>query len=63
MTEGVNTRLVPKDEAPKTYEDLLNPRWKGQMGWTTSPGSGGPTFVGNILQTMGRDGESSTSRR
>ena len=53
MTEGVNTRLVPKDEAPKTYEDLLNPRWKGQMGWTTSPGSGGPTFVGNILQTMG----------
>ena len=44
MTEGINTRLVSRDEAPKTYEDLLNPRWKGQMGWSTSAGSGGPTF-------------------
>ncbi len=55
MTEGINTKLVSKDEAPKTYEDLLNPRWKGQMGWTTSAGSGGPTFVGNVLQTMGQE--------
>jgi ABC-type Fe3+ transport system substrate-binding protein len=55
MTAGVNTRMVSKDEAPKTYEDLLNPRWRGQMGWSNSPGSGGPTFVGNILQTMGQE--------
>jgi len=55
MTEGINTRLVSRDEAPKTYEDLLNPRWKGQMGWSTSAGSGGPTFVGNVLQTMGQE--------
>jgi ABC-type Fe3+ transport system substrate-binding protein len=55
MTAGINTRILPRDEAPKTYEDLLNPRWKGQMGWTTSAGSGGPTFVGNILQTMGQE--------
>jgi ABC-type Fe3+ transport system substrate-binding protein len=55
MTAGINTRLVPKEEAPKTYEDLLNPRWRGQMGWSTSVGAGGPTFVGNILQTMGQE--------
>src|SRR5579884_1966544 len=55
MTEGINTKLVSKDEAPKTYEDLLNPRWKGQMGWSTSAGAGAPTFVGNILQTMGQE--------
>jgi ABC-type Fe3+ transport system substrate-binding protein len=55
MTEGINTQLVSKAEAPKTYEDLLNPRWKGKMAWSTSSGSGGPTFVGNILQTMGQD--------
>ncbi len=27
-----NTRLVKKDELPKSYEDLLNPRWKGRLG-------------------------------
>ena len=26
---GYNTNLVKKDEVPKTYEDLLNPKWKG----------------------------------
>ncbi len=55
MTEGINTQMVSKAEAPKTYEDLLDPRWRGKMGWSTSSGSGGPTFVGNILQTMGQD--------
>lgn len=28
---GFNTRLVPEAEVPKTYEDLLNPKWKGKM--------------------------------
>jgi ABC-type Fe3+ transport system substrate-binding protein len=55
MTAGINTRMVPRDEAPKTYEDLLNPRWKDQMGWSTSGGSGAPVFVGNILQSMGQE--------
>ncbi len=27
-----NTNLVSKEEAPKTYEDLLKPRWKRQIG-------------------------------
>lgn len=27
-----NTQLVKKDELPKTYEDLLNPKWKGKLG-------------------------------
>src|SRR5215213_4245804 len=55
MTAGINTRLVPKEEAPKTYEDLLSPRWKGQMGWSNSAGSGGPILIGNVLMTMGQD--------
>ena len=29
---GFNTRQVKRAEAPKTYEDLLNPRWKNAMG-------------------------------
>jgi iron(III) transport system substrate-binding protein len=27
-----NTRLVKKDELPKSYEELLHPRWKGRLG-------------------------------
>jgi ABC-type Fe3+ transport system substrate-binding protein len=53
MTIGYNTRAVKPSEVPKTYEDLLNPRWKGQMMWSTSRGSGAPQFIGNILMTMG----------
>ncbi len=26
-----NTEQVPKDKAPKSYEDLLHPRWKGKI--------------------------------
>ena len=28
---GYNTKLVGRAEAPKTYEDLLHPRWKSNM--------------------------------
>ena len=52
---GYNTKMVKPSELPKTYEDLLNPRWKGQMMWSTSRGSGGPIFVGNVLNTMGAE--------
>jgi ABC-type Fe3+ transport system substrate-binding protein len=30
---GYNTKLVPAGAAPKGYDDLLHPRWKGQLGW------------------------------
>ena len=50
---GYNTRMVKPNEVPKTYEDLLNPRWKGQMMWSTSRGSGAPIMIGTILNTMG----------
>jgi len=28
---GYNTKLVKPSEVPKTYEDLLNPRWNGRL--------------------------------
>jgi len=55
MTEGINTRLVARDAAPRTYEDLLDPKWKGQMAWATSPAAGAPMFIGSVLGTMGPD--------
>jgi ABC-type Fe3+ transport system substrate-binding protein len=30
---GYNSRLIAPDTAPKSYDDLLQPRWKGQLGW------------------------------
>jgi ABC-type Fe3+ transport system substrate-binding protein len=31
FVQAYNTKLVSKDELPKTYRDLLNPRWKGRL--------------------------------
>ena len=40
FSRPATTRAWSKpNEVPKTYEDLLNPRWKGQMMWSTSRGS------------------------
>jgi len=55
LTLGYNTRMVKPNEVPKTNEDLLNPRWKGQMMWSTSRGSGAPLLIGKILLTMGQE--------
>src|SRR5262249_10636811 len=30
---GYNTNLVPANAAPKTYQELLEPRWKGAFAW------------------------------
>jgi iron(III) transport system substrate-binding protein len=54
LTPGVNTELVGKDEI-KTAQDLLNPKWKGKIAWSTSPSSGAPAYVGAVLMSMGAD--------
>lgn len=54
LTPGINTDLVPLKDAPKTFEALLDPKWRGKMAWnSSSSSSGGPGFVGNVLTTMG----------
>ena len=54
LTPGYNTDLVPKVAVPKSYEDLLDPRWKGKIAWNTaaSPSAAGG-FVGVVLTSMG----------
>jgi iron(III) transport system substrate-binding protein len=32
ISAGYNTNLVKKQDAPKTYQDLLDPKWKGKLG-------------------------------
>ena len=53
LTPAVNTSLVPEAERPKTPQDLLHPRWKGRIAWSTVPASGSGVYVGSVLQTMG----------
>ena len=54
FTPAYNSDLVKKAEAPKTFDDLLDPRWKGRMVWSAQPiSSGAPGFVGLILATRG----------
>jgi ABC-type Fe3+ transport system substrate-binding protein len=55
MTLGYNTRMVKPADVPRSWDDLLNPKWKGEIIWSTSRGSGAPVFIGNILAAMGRE--------
>ncbi|HLQ01318.1 MAG TPA: extracellular solute-binding protein [Burkholderiales bacterium] len=32
FVQAYNTKAVRKEELPKTWEDLLNPKWKGKLG-------------------------------
>lgn len=33
--QAYNTNLIKKEDLPKTYEDLLDPKWKGKLGIET----------------------------
>ena len=56
LTPGINTEMVKKADAPKTYADLLDPKWKGKMVWNATPSaSAAPGFVGTVLFTMGEE--------
>jgi iron(III) transport system substrate-binding protein len=52
LTPGINTQAVGRDEI-KTAPDLLNPKWRGKIAWSTEPSSGAAVYVGSVLQTMG----------
>jgi ABC-type Fe3+ transport system substrate-binding protein len=55
-TPGFNTSLVPKGTEPKTYQDLLDPKWRGKIAWNALPStSGGVGFIGTVLAEMGED--------
>jgi iron(III) transport system substrate-binding protein len=50
-----NTRLVPADKVPKTYDDLLDPQWKGKMSWRIGSSSGTPLFITNLRLAWGEE--------
>jgi ABC-type Fe3+ transport system substrate-binding protein len=56
LTVACNTNLVKPDDAPRSFADLLDPKWKGQMAWTSELAPQGPPgFIHNILTVMGEE--------
>jgi len=54
QTLGYNADLVPASEVPKSYRDLLDPKWKGKLAWSVDDNlTGGLGFIINVLETMG----------
>jgi iron(III) transport system substrate-binding protein len=50
---GFNTGLIPSAQAPKSYKELLDPRWKGKISLVGS--STGVRWLGNVLDVMGHE--------
>lgn len=49
---GYNSRQVKREELPRTYEDLLQPRWKGRKICLDDSYT---TFLQGLISTWGRD--------
>jgi iron(III) transport system substrate-binding protein len=47
--QAYNTNLVRKEELPKTYADLLDPRWKGRLGIESK----NDDWFATVVQLMG----------
>jgi iron(III) transport system substrate-binding protein len=47
--QAYNTKAVRKEDLPKTYEDLLNPKWKGRLGIE----AGNDDWFGKLVTEMG----------
>jgi len=51
---GFNTKLLPPDKAPKTYQSLLEPQWKGKMA-ISGVSTTAVNWVGTMLIVHGAD--------
>jgi ABC-type Fe3+ transport system substrate-binding protein len=50
-----NTRLVPENKVPKSYDDLLDPQWKSKIAWRIGSASGTPLFITNLRLAWGEE--------
>jgi iron(III) transport system substrate-binding protein len=48
-----NTRLIRKDELPKSYDDLLASKWKGKLGIETDDSDWFGTVIGKLGEERG----------
>ena len=58
FTIAINTNLVPPDQEPKTWLDVLDPKWKGKVAMDDPRGSGpGGTIISGLDYLYGQDVE------
>ena len=51
---GYNTNYISREAAPKSYDELLDPRWKGKMAWhANSDASGALVTISTLLASRG----------
>src|SRR5262249_39999247 len=50
-----NTQLIPKEQAPQRYQDLLDPRWKRMLVWNPNAMTGAWGFIATVLRHMGEE--------
>jgi iron(III) transport system substrate-binding protein len=50
-----NTRQVAAADVPKSYDDLLDPRWSGKLAWRVGTASGTPLFITAQRLARGED--------
>jgi len=50
-TAAYNTNKIKKEDLPKTYNDLLNPKWKGELGIEAN----NHAWFGSLMTQLGED--------
>ena len=50
-----NTKLVPPGAQPKSYQDLLDPKWKGKLAWRIGTSGGAPLFITSLRVAWGEE--------
>jgi len=56
LTPAFNTRRIPQGQEPKTFEALLDPKYRGKMVWGASLSSSAAIgFIGIVLDQMGEE--------
>jgi len=50
-----NTTMIKPEDAPKTFNELLDPKWTGKIVWRRNNLTGATGFVANVLVTMGEE--------
>jgi ABC-type Fe3+ transport system substrate-binding protein len=52
---AINTKLVPEGQGPRSYEDLLDPKWKGKMAWRIDDCCGHILFITSLRKAWGEE--------
>ena len=56
LMPAYNTDLVKKGSEPKTWEDFLDPKWRGKFAWSSSmSAAGAPGFIATVLREYGEE--------